>query len=270
MCQILNVKRSSYYAWTKRPESRRAEQDRMIIQEIRIIHKDNNKKGYGSPRMKKELEHKGLIISKKRVARLMKMHNIKAITAVKYKPQTKPVPEENASPNLLGQNFITDKPNKIWVTDITYILTKSGWVYLCTFMDLYSRKIVGWSIGLNMKTGLVLRALQMAINKRKPGIGLIIHSDRGSQYGSSEYRDVLKTYGFIQSMSRKGNCWDNACMESFYHILKYEYLFQFILNGLEDVKWLCFKFIEAFYNSMRLHSYLGYISPADFEKKKWA
>jgi len=265
MCRILEVKKSGYYAWLKRPESARAIENKRLLEEIRRVHKDGDKKSYGSPRIQKELRHKGVKAGKNRIAGLMKQNGIKAVNAKKYKPQGKTASDDLASPNLLEQNFRMEKPNQAWVTDITYIQTRSGWVYLCTFMDLYSRKIVGWAVGKNPRTELVLRALQMAVKNRKPAAGLIIHSDRGTQYSSWEYRNVLSGLKFRQSMSRRGNCWDNACMESFFHSLKYEYLYQFILNNCDDVDWYCFKYIDAFYNTRRLHSYLGYVSPANFE-----
>lgn len=267
---MLEVRRSGFYRWLVRVNSPRDGENRMILEKIRAIHADSKRKAYGSPRIKKELEKEGIKVGKNRVARLMKTHGIAAIQAKAYKAQSKVVPDETASPNLLGQNFRVEKPNQTWVTDITYIRTKRGWIYLCVFLDLYSRKVVGWSVGINMKTELVLRAFRMAVGNRRPSEGLIIHSDRGSQYGSEAYRMILNRNRFRQSMSRKGNCWDNACIESFFHSMKYEYLLQFILEGLEDAQWLCFKYIDAFYNTGRLHSYLGYVSPDAFEKQKIA
>jgi putative transposase len=270
MCQVMGIHRSGFYTWLEQVNKPRDRENRMILERIRTIHADSKRKAYGSPRIRKELEKEGIKVGKNRVARLMKAHGIKAINVKPYRPQNKIVTDETASPNLLEQNFRVEKPNQAWVTDITYIRTRQGWVYLCVFLDLFSRKIVGWTVGKNMKTELVLRTLRMAVGIRKPCKGLIIHSDRGSQYGSEAYRMMLSQNGFVQSMSRKGNCWDNACIESFFHSMKYEYLLQFSLEGLEDTQWLCFKYIDAFYNTGRLHSYLGYVSPDDFEKRKIA
>jgi transposase InsO family protein len=254
----------------KRPESRRTGENRVIAERIQRIHSERKMKAYGSPRMWKELENEGIRVGRNRVAKLMKTHGIQAIYPRKYKPQGPAVADETAAPNLVAQKFAVNRPNEVWVTDITYILTGQGWVYLCAFLDLYSRKVVGWSSGMNMRSGLILRALEKAVRSRRPGRGLVIHSDRGVQYGSEEFRRRLREYGFRQSMSRIGNCWDNACMESFFHSLKYEYLIQFKLGSQEDVNWLCFKYIDAFYNTSRLHSYLGYVSPAVFERLKIA
>lgn len=270
MCRILEIKPGRYYAWLKRPLSNRTRENLNLIASIREINQDKETKTYGSPRIQELLKAKGHKVSRKRIAGLMKQNGIKAVNAKKYKPQGSTTSDNLASSNLLEQNFTMLKPNQAWVTDITYIPTRSGWVYLCTFMDLYSRKIIGWAVDSKPRSELVIKALVMAVRQRKPGSGLIIHSDRGTQYSSHDYRNKLKSYGFIQSMSRRGNCWDNACMESFYHSFKYEYLYQFTMNDCEDVYWLCFKYIEAFYNTRRLHSYLGYLSPAVFEDKKIA
>lgn len=267
---MLEVRRQSYYSWLKRPESIRTGENRKIVEGIRQIHTERKTKAYGSPRVWKELEKTGIRAGRNRVAKLMKIHGIKAFRVRKYRPQGQAVPDDKAAPNLVAQKFVVDRPNEVWVTDMTYILTGQGWVYLCAFLDLYSRKIVGWSSGRNMRSGLIVRALDIAVRNRRPGRGLIIHSDRGVQYGSEEFRVKLRNYGFRQSMSRIGNCWDNACMESFFHSLKYEYLMQFKPECLEEVNWLCFKYIDAFYNTSRLHSYLGYVSPAVYERQKIA
>jgi transposase InsO family protein len=266
MCRVLEVRRQSYYSWLKRPESKRTGENRGIVERIRQIHAERKMKAYGSPRVHKELEKAGIRVGRNRIAKLMKLHGIKAICARKYKPQSQAVPDEKAAPNLVAQKFTVKRPNEVWVTDMTYILTGQGWIYLCAFLDLYSRKIVGWASGRNMRSSLIVRALDKAVRNRRPSAGLIIHSDRGVQYGSEEFRVKLRDYGFRQSMSRIGNCWDNACMESFFHSLKYEYLIQFKPESLEDVNWLCFKYIDAFYNTSRLHSYLGYVSPALYER----
>ncbi len=269
ICQVLGVNRSGYYSWLNRSESKRSIENKKLKQEIRKIYFEN-KCRYGSPKIKYILEIKGNKYGHNRIARLMKEEGLRSIVAKKYKYNRKAVCEENASKNLLNRNFKCLRPNHIWVSDITYIKTKSGWVYLCCFLDLYSRKIVSWSVSKSIKSELVMNALKKACIKRKPNKGLIIHSDRGVQYGSNLFRDFLKRHKFVQSMSRAGNCWDNACIESFFSLIKKEELKHFNFENIDQVKYAIFKYIDNYYNNKRIHSYLEYKTPSEFERQKIA
>jgi len=220
MCQVLAVSRSGYYQWIKYLKSTRKIEDMDLIQKINTIY-HNNRKTYGSPRIHQALLKEGYHASKKRVERLMKKAGIHAVTKKKYRATTDSKHSLPVAANHLNRNFKVNKPNKFWVADITYISTQEGWLYLSTIMDLYSRKIVGWSIKNRITQDLVIEALNMAIKQRKPLEGLLLHSDRGSQYASYCYQVLLKRNGMLCSMSRKGNCWDNAVMESFCRTLKF-------------------------------------------------
>lgn len=269
MCRVLEVKRVSYYAWQRRPPSRRSIENVKLLFEIKTIHK-KSEKVYGSPKIWKEMIKRNIKCSHKRIARLMKVNNIRSIIQKKYRKKGNPTSEEEASLNILNREFNPKEANKAWASDITYIPTRSGWAYSCVIIDLFSKGVVGYSTASSMSTELVLKALDMAIIRRKPNKGLIIHSDRGSQFGSIKFREKLKFHEFVQSMSRKGNCWDNACMESFFHLLKSERLNHYSFHNIEQVRWALFKYIEGFYNTIRIHSSLGYLSPSEFENKKIA
>jgi len=210
----------------------------------------------------------GLRINKKKIARLMKENNISAKTKRKFRKTTERDTKAAASENLLKQNFYTEKANLVWTGDITYLWTKEGWLYLAVVMDIFSRRIVGWALGNSLSRQLVIKALSMAIVHRNPGNGIIFHSDRGSQYTSSEFRNLLINYGFIQSMSSTGNCYDNAVTESFFHTLKTELIYWNKYQTRNEAKNSIFEFIEMFYNRNRLHSTLGYLSPVEFEENK--
>lgn len=264
MCHVLGVSRSGYYAWLKAPESQRAIENKEILNHIRDIHHDS-KQIYGSPKIKVELKKRGYSISHNRVARIMRENGIKSKVMKKYRPKCKVINASEAASNVLDRRFYWDKPNQAWATDITYIPTKSGWVYLCVFIDLCSRAIVGWAVSKKMKTEFVVKAFSDACKNRKPGENLIIHSDQGSQYGSSEFRWYLKNHNFVQSMSRRGNCWDNACVESFFRLLKVEELNGYSFNGIDEVRYKVFSYIEYFYNRKRIHSQLNYMTPAEYE-----
>lgn len=267
MCQVLEVKKSSYYAWKKRPVSKREQENSKLLNEIKLIFEDSGKT-YGSPRIFETLKEAGKKCSRRRVARLMRKNKIVSkIKKKRFKNKAGSIAPKEACPNILNRDFAPDKPNQIWVTDITYIESKNGWLFLCAFIDLYSRKVVGWSVDDNMKTGMVIEALSMACRNRCPEKGLVIHSDQGTQYGSKEYREFLKRHQFTQSMSRRGNCWDNACAETFFKTLKIEILYDLEIADVEQLKWILFKYIEVFYNRKRLHSTLGYVSPEEFENE---
>lgn len=269
MCRVLEVKRVSYYAWRRRPRSKRSIENIWLLSEIKAIHEESHKT-YGSPRICQTMKKRGKKYSQKRVARIMRANNIRSIIQKKYRRKGNPVSEEEASLNILNRNFNPEKPNAAWALDITYIPTRSSWAYSCVVIDLYSKGVMGYSVSSSMNTDLVLEALEKAIRFRNPGKGLIVHSDRGSQFGSKKFREKLKSHEFIQSMSRKGNCWDNACVESFFHLLKSERLNHYSFDNVDQVRWAMFKYIDGFYNTIRIHSSLGYMSPMEFENKKVA
>ncbi len=266
MCQILGVSRSGYYDWCKEPESPRSKENQILLKHIKQIHAESNK-NYGSPKIRNELLKLGFTCGHNRVARLMHENGIVAKVVKKVRPRGSVIKLGTENPNILDRQFIWEKPNKAWATDITYIPTSSGWVYLCVFLDLCSRSIVGWSVASHMKTEMVLQAFDRAIAKRNPGKDLIIHSDQGSQFGSNAFRNYLEENNFIQSMSRRGNCWDNACVESFFRLIKVEELNDYRFQNIEEVQYIVFRYIELFYNRRRIHSLLNYMTPAEFEEK---
>ena len=269
MCSVLGVSQEGYYRWLKRKPSQRQMEDQKLLDRIIQIHESSGKR-YGSPKILDELRKQGFKCGHKRVERLMHENAIKSIIVKKRKPHSGSVKPEEASENLLNRNFTVTERNKVWVTDITYIKAITQWLYLCVFLDLHSRKIVGWSVSKNPDTRLVISALSMACEKEQPNTGLLIHSDRGTQYGSKEYRKALDDNNFLQSMSRTGNCWDNACAESFFHIIKSEELNWVKVEGIGHLHKVVFRYIELFYNRIRTHSTLGYLSPIQFENKKSA
>jgi len=221
---------------------------------------------YGSPRITAELKAGGIVCSENRVARLMRENNIRAKCKQKFKRTTKSDPKRKPAPNLLEGNFNIPARNQAWVSDITYVYTRQGWLYLATVMDLFSRMIVGWSMSRMMQKELVLNAFDHAVNKRNPARGLIFHSDRGSQYSSDDLCKLLDNKMFKQSMSGKGNCYDNAVAESFFATLKTELMKGEVFDNRELAKLAIFDYIEVFYNRKRRHSKLGYLSPTDFEE----
>jgi putative transposase len=266
MCRYLKVSKSGYYDWFDRPESKHSQENKAILEEIKMIHNTKYKNAYGSPRVHRDLKERGFNCSKKRVARIMNKHNIKAKSKKKWKATTNSKHNLPIAANLLEQNFVAEKPNQVWTSDITYIWTDEGWLYLCVVLDLFSRKIVGWSMDKRMKKELVLTALKQAIGRRNPDKGLVFHSDRGSQYAAYAVRNFLKQKGFNQSMSKKGDCYDNAVTETFFHSLKTEFVFFRKFNTRDEAKLEIFDYIEIFYNRERRHSTLGYFSPATYEK----
>lgn len=264
MCRVMKVHRSGFYAWLKQPESKRAKQDLLLLKRIQKSYRESNGV-YGSPRIHKDLTAEGIRIGRKRVARIMREHQIKALRGYK-KRHFKAGKPAVVAPNLLDQNFQAQAPDQIWVTDITYLRCKSGWAYLAAIMDLYSRRIVGWAVGDRMHTDLVLKAIQRAIWRRRPKGPVTVHSDQGSQYGSYDWVNFLKSHGLQQSMSRRGNCYDNAAKESFFSSLKMERIQRKIYPSVEDLRRDLFDYIELFYNPTRRHSFLGYQSPDQFER----
>jgi putative transposase len=267
MCQFLNISRSSYYQWFGRDESPRKKKDRELKEKIRSIY-EQHKKRYGSPRIHAVLRIQGIRCSKKRVERLMHEMGLQARHKRHFKVTTNSKHNYPVAKNLLERKFQVAAPNRVWVADITYIRTFEGWLYLAAVMDLCSRKIVGWSMSETMKTALATTALKMAIQRRHPNKGLMHHSDRGVQYASNAYRKVLKRNGMTCSMSRKGNCWDNAPLESFFGTLKTECIAGKIYLSRTQAKREIFEYIEIDYNRKRLHSAINYISPENFEKQR--
>ena len=259
MCEALNVSRSGYYAYIRRPESKRSKENRELLRTIVKIH-ESTRKIYGAPRITRNLpdDQKASV---GRIARLMRANGIRSKTVRKYKATTNSKHNLPVAENLLKQNFVADRPNEKWVSDITYIGTDEGWLYLAGVMDLHGRKLVGWSMDSRMKTELVSAALKQAIGRTGAGAGLMVHSDRGVQYASKEYQQLLGKQGFICSMSRKGNCYDNAPMESFWGKLKTEWLNDYRFKTRDEAKKTVFEYIELFYNRNRLHSTNGYIPP---------
>ncbi|WXJ94324.1 IS3 family transposase ISCce3 [Neomoorella carbonis] len=265
MCRVLKVSWTGYYRWLKRPVSQRRIQDEIIKEQIVNIY-NKTRKTYGSPRVQKQLGREGIHCGKKRVERLMREAGIQAIQKRKFKVTTDSKHNLPVAENILNREFTANSPNTSWVTDITYIHTDEGWLYLAAVMDLHSKRIVGYSMQKYLTRELVIEALHMAITNRRPGRGLVIHSDRGSQYASYDYQRLLRQYGFICSMSRKGDCWDNSPMESFFKTLKTELVYHRRFKSRAEARVEIFEYIEVFYNRLRLHSALGYETPEEFEK----
>jgi putative transposase len=267
LCDVLEVSPAGYYAWRSRPESRRAAANRQLVNDIKRVHRDTHGR-YGSPRIHVELKAQGRGVSRGRIERLMRHHGIRAIMARPHRVRTTDSRHDlPIAPNLLDRNFVAPAPNCVWLADITYVETDQGWLYLATVMDLYSRRIVGWAMAEHLRAELPLAALQMAIAAKRPGAGLIRHSDRGVQYASADYRKLIQSAGFRASMSRKGNCYDNAPMESFFHTLKTELVHHTLYATRQEAARDIFAYIEGFYNRTRRHSAIGYISPIEMELK---
>ncbi len=269
MCWTLEVGSSGFYAWLRRPESPRCQENRRLLMEIKVVH-EKSRKTYGSPRIHAELNQKGTTCSRYRVARLMRQHGIVSKHKRKFRVTTNSVHSFPIAENLLQRRFDVFRPGQCWVSDITYIPTLEGWLYLAVTLDLFHRKVIGWSMGRWITRQLVIDALNMGIKNGCMESELIHHSDRGVQYASHEFQALLKTNGIQCSMSRKGDCWDNAVAESFFHTLKVELIHGKIFNTRQEAKTTIFEYIEVFYNRQRRHSYLGYLSPVDFEKKNAA
>ena len=265
MCRVFGVSRSGYYAWRDRSESDRRTQNRVLLERIKWVH-TKSRMTYGSPRVHRQLVSEGVVCSRGRVERLMSANDIRAKQKRKFVATTDSKHCLPIAPNMLRREFAVCEPNKVWASDITYIPTQEGWLYLAGVMDLCSRTAVGWSMSDTLERTLALDALKMAYHRRRPADGLIHHSDRGCQYASEDYRDLLAGYGMQISMSRKGDCWDNAPMESFFGTLKKELVHHRKYRTRDEARRDIFDYIEVFYNRERLHSSLGYFCPADYEK----
>lgn len=268
-CCLLGVPRSSYYHQRTRRPSNRALYDAVLAVEIRAVY-SASKKRYGSPRVMRGLRKRGIRISQKRTARLMREYGLVARCRKRFRVTTNSEHNHPIAPNLLERNFTADAPNKVWVGDITYIWTQEGWMYLAMIIDVFSRRIVGWAMRQYLSQELAIEALRRALELRKPAPGLIHHTDRGCQYASRKYRRLLKTAGIKQSMSRKGNCLDNAMAESFFSTLEYELLMDNDFQSRTGALWAVSEYIENFYNRERMHSALDYESPVVYEMKQAA
>lgn len=265
LCLALGVSRSGFYAWRKHQPSRRTQEDARLSSSILQFHV-RSRQTYGSPRIREDLRAAGVAIGRRRVARLMRQKGICGRCRARRRPQTTDSAHDAPiAPNLCKDRTPASRINEVWATDITYIPTDEGWLYLAGMIDVYSRKIVGWSVSATLATQLCLDALTMALQQRRPGKGLIHHSDRGVQYASREYRDALEAAGLVPSMSRRANCYDNALAESFWSTLKTECLHRAHFHTRAEAALAVFDFIECFYNRHRRHSSIGYRSPIAFE-----
>jgi putative transposase len=265
MCEALEVSRSGYYASIGRKPCNRAREDAVLVAEIQDIHRAS-RGTYGSPRVLVDLQARDFQVGRHRVARLMRENGITARFKRPFRRTTDSKHSLSVAENHLARNFAVDRPDKAWVTDITYLWTREGWLYLAVVLDLFSRRVIGWSMAEHLRTELVLRALRMALGQRAPGPDLTHHSDHGCQYASEAYRDVLDAHGIQCSMSRKGDCWDNAVVESFFGTLKTELVHRTRWLTRLAARTAVFEYIEVFYNRQRRHSYLGYLSPVDYER----
>lgn len=266
LCRVLRVSASGFYDWLKRPDSARTREDRRLLVQIKAIHQES-RCSYGSPRVHAELRARGEICGVKRVARLMRQNGISATIRRRWRPTGAKGGVLPAAENKLATGPAISGPDQVWAADLTYIRTGEGWLYLGAVMDLFSRRIVGWATSGRMTRQLVIDALVMALNRRRPSSDLIHHSDRGSQYASYDFQKLLEQHGIACSMCGKGNCYDNAAMESFFSSLKAECVRQRRYRSRSEARDDLFDYIEVFYNRKRRHSTLGYLSPAEYEKR---
>jgi transposase InsO family protein len=267
LCDVLGVSRSGYYAWSKRPTPARTRTDAALKGQIAAVHA-KSRSTYGSPRIHAELRSKGLSVSRKRVERLMREEGIKARQKRRFRRTTDSNHTHPSAPNVLERKFTAAAPNKVWVTDVTYIATDEGWLYLAAILDLFSRRVIGWATSATNDRLLALDALDRALCARKPRPGLLHHSDRGSPYASEDYREALRRRGLVASMSRSGDCWDNAVAESFFATLKAELVDHERYPTRAIATASIGDYLETFYNPARRHSHLGYKSPIEFELKR--
>ncbi len=265
-CALLGLSRSAFYAWCRRPLSPRARTNARVVQAMRRIHAEVDR-CYGSPRMRDELLAQGFSCGTNRVARLMRAHGIRAKQARRFRPTTDSQHPHPVAPNVLDRQFRVAAPNRVWASDVTYVWTREGWLYLAVVLDLFSRRVIGWHLTPRLTRPLVLTALQRALKERQPDPGFVHHSDRGSQYASGDYQRVLRDHGARCSMSRKGDYWDNAVVESFFHSLKIERIRHRHYRTRDQAHRDVHDYIERFYNRVRRHSTLGNISPVMYELK---
>lgn len=266
LCRVLQVSASGYYAWKKRLPSVQMQANAQLTEQIKTIYEDSDQT-YGSPRIYEELKQRGVSCSEKRIARLMRLSQLYAVTAKRFIVTTDSNHALPIAENVLDREFSVETPNARWTADITYLWTSEGWLYLAVILDLFSRRVVGWAMGETLERGLVLSALNMALTGRLPSAGLLCHSDRGSQYASGDYQQALKAAAATCSMSRKGNCWDNAPTEAFFATLKRELVHRRHFASRQEARTAVFAWIETWYNRKRRHSTLGYLSPEAFERQ---
>jgi transposase InsO family protein len=267
MCKALKLSRSGYYAWQKRGSCQRELENEKLLKDIIQVH-EQSRQIYGSPRIAAELKSKNIMCSKNRVARVMRKNKIRSKIQRKYRVTTTNSKHRfSVAANLLKQNFHAERPNQIWLSDITYLKVLNKWMYLVVILDLFSRQVISWALSHDLSSDFVLEALKKAVRKRNPKKGLIFHSDRGVQYASYEVTQYLKDHGIIQSMSRKGDCYDNAVSESFFNTFKSEFYVFEKFESEKDALLKIFDYIDIFYNHKRIHSSLKYLSPINFEKQ---
>jgi len=265
LCKVMQVCRSGFYSWKKRRKSLRQQERDRLIPKVKEIHQ-KTRGSYGARRISAELEAQGESCGRGKAGTLMRLAAVTAKQKKKFKATTDSKHKLAVAPNLLERKFAIPEPDRVYCSDITYIWTKEGWLYLAVVIDLFSRRVVGWSMSHRINKRLVLNALKMSVWRRRPQKGLIFHSDRGSQYCSKAFQKELRQHGMLSSMSRKGDCWDNSVAESFFGTLKIERVFDSVYRTREEARGDIIDYIEMFYNSKRYHSYLGYLSPMDFEK----
>lgn len=266
LCRVMQVGRGGYYAWRKREPSEREKANRTLTHKIKEVFEESGQT-YGSPRIFDELQEAGVACSEKRVARLMRLAELKAVLPKRYVLTTHSNHGLPVADNLLDRHFAAEAPDQKWTSDITYVWTGEGWLYLSVVLDLFSRKVVGWSMGDTLERGLVVSALEMARGARQPSAGLLVHSDRGSQYASLDYQQALEKGGMVCSMSQRGNCWDNAPTESFFATLKKELIYRCHFTTREQARRAIFAWIAVWYNRKRRHTSLGSMSPEAFEQR---
>jgi transposase InsO family protein len=266
LCRVLGVTRQGYYAFVGRPPSRRAVEEAHLRERLKQLHVES-RQTYGSPRMLRALRAEGIRVGKRRIERALRSLELRVKLRRRFRVTTKADPSHTPAPNVLARRFEASRPDERWVTDITYLWTQQGWCYLAVILDLFSRAVVGWAVDRTMSTELPLRALDMAFRRRRPQAGLLHHSDRGCQYTSGEYRHALAQLGVEVSMSRTGNCWDNAVAESFFATMKTELFYRSSWATTEELRSALFEYVEVFYNRRRLHSSLDYKTPAQTEEE---
>lgn len=266
LCHLLGLSRSAYYHWQKAGRSLREQHNQQLLPLVQEIH-HQSRNTYGSPRIWSALSDRGVHCSRKRIARLMRLHGIRAKMQRRFKRTTCVRQGQVIAPDLVQRVFRSQHPNQVWTSDITYIWTREGWAYLAVVLDIHSRMIVGWELSARLTTSLVTSALQRALAWREPSEGLILHSDRGSQYASNELREIAKEQGIRLSMSRTGNCYDNAVTESFFHTFKTEHMYFTRCNTREEARTSIFDYIEVFYNRQRKHSTINNLSPMQYEQQ---
>ena len=265
LCRVMAVARSGFYAWCRHPESARDRANHGLGAHLHACYQECRGR-YGSPRLHRELQARGIRVSRHRVARLLRLHGLRSICRRPYR-RPRPCPPEMVAANDLQRHFTATRPNHKWTGDITYIVTREGWLYLAVLVDLYSRRIVGWAMGTQSTTALTMQALEMALQQRPVSAGLLHHSDRGCQYTALSYQRRLAALSMRSSMSRPGNCWDNAVVESFFATLKTELIHLRRFQTRQEATTEIFEYLEGFYNRQRRHSTLGYLSPVQFEER---